>query len=190
MAKGLTEQQKKIVLLAIAAASVVYFDFRYVLKLQLHTLKSISGKLHQANVSLGQYNKNSTYYKNLQAEFDRLKNKHSSIEKYVFSQGDLPLLLDDISKNALTFGVKIMQIKPQDSSPGKEEKKGKDTDADFYPLVIALELTAGYHQLGKFLSALEASPLLEVSEVSINSESQEPAKQKAALTLTIYVQKK
>lgn len=190
MAKGITEQQKKIVLTAIVACIILYVDFAYVLRLQLNNLKSISGKLRQVKVSLNQYNKNSTYYKDLQEAFDRLKNKHRDIEKYVFSDTDLPLFLDDLSKRAYSFDVKIMQVKPQSGSSAKAKGADKALTSNFHPLLLEFDLACGYHQLGKFLSALEANPLVEVSQIKINSESRESTKQKVALTLKLYAQKK
>lgn len=191
MAKGITEQQKKLALAAIAACIILYVDFAYLLKLQLNGLRGISRRLRQAKDSLRQYDTSSSYYRDLEAQLSRLKDKFSDFEKYVYSEPDLPLLLDDIAKKANSLDVKIMQVSPQSGQP--EKAKGADKAAagsNFHPLLLEFELACGYHQLGKFISALESNPLIEVIRIKIASDSQEPTNQKAGLILKIYAQKK
>jgi Tfp pilus assembly protein PilO len=190
MPKELSQQQKKLILAAIIAFIVLYIDFAYILRMQIANFKGVSQKLKQIRTDLSRYSENSPYYKSLQVQSQRLRSKYRDIEEYVFSETGLPLLLDDISKKAFSFGVKIMQIKPQAVLPQKEKKTAKDINLGLQQANVLLELTGGYHQIGRFLGALEANPLIETSEVKINSQPGASAIQKAAITLKVYVQKK
>ncbi len=190
MIKGSGQEKKKIMLGAVTALIILYADFSYILKIQLHSLRDISGKLHQAKSDLSQYSEDSPYYKSLEADSARLRDKYRDIEKYAFSDAGLSLLLDDISKKAFSLGVKIMQIRPQGIPARKENKDSKGVSSDFRQVGIVLELAGGYHTIGRFLSAIEANPLIEVSEVKINSQPQIAAAQKSLVTLKAYVQKK
>lgn len=191
MAAGLTEQQKKIVLIALLAVIAAYVDFTYILKLQWNNYKRISAKLRQVNLSLKQYDKNSPYYKNLVLEYGRIKEKRQDTEKNVYSDAAVPLFLDDLSKLANSFDVKIMQVRPQ-GQPSSDKAKGADKamNPDFHPLFIEFDLSCSYHQLGKFLNSLERNPLVEAIRIKVSSEGQGSPRQKIALTLKIYVQKK
>lgn len=191
MTIGLANQQKKAVLLALLAVIAAWIDFTFVLRLQWNSYKRISAKLQELSASLGQYNKNSSYYKNLVLEYGRLQKKHADdIEKNVYSEAAVPLFLDDISKLAYSFDVKIMQVKPKSLSADKTKGADKAMSLNFYPLLFEFDLSCAYHQLGKFLSALERNPLVEVSAVKVASEGEGSLRQKAALALKVYVQKK
>lgn len=190
MAIGLTNQQKKAVLWALLAVIAAWIDFTFVLRLQWNSYKRISAKLQELSASLGQYNKNSSYYRNLVLEYGRLQKKHADIEKNVYSEAAVPLFLDDISKLAYSFDVKIMQVKPKSVSADKTKGADKALSLNFHPLLFEFDLSCAYHQLGKFLSALERNPLVEVSAVKVASEGEGSLRQKAALTLKVYVQKK
>lgn len=190
MAVNLTDRQKKAVLVGILALLVAYVDFTYVLRQQWSSYKRINGKLRQVDLSLSQYDKNSPYYRNLVLEYDKIKDKRRDAEKNVYSDAAVPLFLDDLSGIAKSYDVKIMQVNPQALPPNKAKGQDKDLSVNFYPLFFEFDLSGSYHQLGEFLNAIERNPLLEAIRMNISSDSQGSLKQKAALTLKIYVQKK
>jgi hypothetical protein len=57
-------------------------------------------------------------------------------------------------------------------------------------LLINLDLLADYHNLGKFIQALEDSPVfMEVQELDISTQLPDYMKQKVTLVLKTYVTK-
>lgn len=191
MATGrLTNLQKKYVLAALLAAIAAYADFTYVLSPQWNNYKRINVRLHQTDVSLSQYDENSPYYKNLVLEYGRIKDKRSEVEENVYSDASVPLFLDGLSRLANSHEVKIMQVRPQIAPPDKAKGAEKAISPDFHPLFIEFDLSCSYHQLGKFLSVLERNPLVEAGRINIVPDAQDSLRQKASLTLKVYVQKK
>lgn len=190
MAKNFGEEQKKAALIIILAITFLSIDFSFILKPQIKSLNAIALKRHQSGVSFGQYKDNSPYVKNLRADFQNLKNKSEDIEKNIFSDSDMALLLDFLSQKALSCGIKIIQIKPQSLSGQKEEISGGGIGYAFFPLALKLQLNSGYHQLGVFLSQVEENPLISVEDLRISASTTELTKQITELTLTVYVTKK
>ena len=192
------EKRKKAVLVALAALTVLYVDFMFILKPLGSKLKSVSSELRRARSSLLEYKKNFAQLKNLQLDFERMKTKNAYIERKIFSDSDLALFLDDISQKARSSGIKIMQIKPQSAAAAEKDIMlsplaggtiNENTGFNFYPITIKLELIAGYYQLGEFLNRIEDNPLIAVLDLKINPNSAEPARQKVNLTLKAYVKK-
>ena len=189
MAKTISEKQKKIILLALGAVTVLYIDFAYILKPQARNLQKLSSELRQTRASLNQYKKGSTEIRALENSLDSLKSRYTDPENKIFSESELTALLDDISKKALNSGLKIMQMRPQGVSADREKEAIDSAGLLLLPLALRLELASGYHQLGRFLFALENNPLISVAELKLRPDSAEFTKQKVELTLKIYASK-
>lgn len=189
MAKELSEKKKRMILAGIACVTLLYVDLNYILKGQIKNLQEVSSKLNNVRSSVYQYKGYFSKLKNTREELTGLKEKNAGINAMVFSESDIASFLDDISQKAGSQGIKIMNIQPQDKkSQAKNKNIPLNSDSGFYPLSFKLELNAGYHQLGGFISAIEANPFVSVSGLNISS-SGNPAKHKVSLTLDAYVKK-
>lgn len=192
MAKGIivSAKQKKIILYAVISLLFLYIDILFILKPQIKNLKNMSSNLRKLQSNLSQYRKDYGNFKNLAADYDNLKTKNADvIERQIFSDSDLPLLLDSISEKANSQGIKIMHINPQTTYSDKD----KDIEIEgfkFHPLFIKLELRCGYHMLGKFLSQIEDNPLIKVADLKIDYDSASSLKQQVELIIRCYVNKK
>lgn len=191
MPLNINPKQKKTVLGGAAVLALLLVNFGIILRWELNSLKTISQNLGKAKTNLSQYTKYSTNSKNLQADIDGLRSKYAGLQDLVFTEPDLPLLLDEIARKANSLAIKIMQIRPE----GIEEKgKGKDKDAaassGFQPLAIKLELICGFHQLGALLGQIESNPLLALDGMRISRGLADTTRQKAEITLRAYVNKK
>ncbi len=80
-----------------------------------------------------------------------------------------------------------MNIQPQEKK-GQAKNVSLKSGSGFYPLPFKLELNAGYHQLGGFISDMEANTFITASGLSISS-SVNSAKHKVSLILNAYVKK-
>ena len=190
MAKGISEKQKKIILIALASVTVLYIDLAYILKPQIGKLKKVSSELSQSAKAFSQYKKGSTQIQALKSSLSSLKGKQGASENKIFSESELTALLDDISMKALDSGIKIMQITPQGTSLDMEKEVVEGAGLRLLPLMLKLEISCGYHQLGGFLSRIESNPLISTPELKITVHSSYPAQQKVELTFKIYVSRK
>jgi Tfp pilus assembly protein PilO len=190
MAKTITAKQKKIILMVVGAVTVLYIDFVCILKPQARNLGKSSYELRQVRVSLKQYKNGSSGIRALEDSLDSMKARYANSENKIFSESEVTALLDDISKKALASGLKIMQMRPQGVSADWEKEIINSAGLRLLPLSLRLELSSAYHQLGRFISALENNPLISVTELRLRPESAEFSKQKVELTLKIYASKK
>ena len=191
MAKGISEKQKKIILIALASIALIYIDLAYILKPQIAKLKKVSSELSQSGKAFSQYKKGFAQIQALKNSLSSLKDKQGVSENKIFSELELTMLLDDISTKALDSGIKIMQIIPQGTSPDDKEKDlVEGAGLRLAPLMLRLEISCGYHQLGSFLSRIESNSLISTSELKITVNSSYPAQQKVELTFKIYVSRK
>ncbi|OGX24213.1 MAG: hypothetical protein A3J51_01440 [Omnitrophica WOR_2 bacterium RIFCSPHIGHO2_02_FULL_45_21] len=189
MAKTISEKQKKIILIALGTVTALYIDFTYILKPQTRNLHKLSSELGQVRMSLKQYKKGASEIRALQINLDNLKAKYADSENKIFSESEITTLLDGISKKASACGLKVMQMRPEMLSAEREKEALNSAGLRLLPIALKLELTSGYHQLGMFLSALENNPLISVSQLKINPDSEGFTKHKVELTLKIYASK-
>ena len=96
-------------------------------------------------------------------------------------------IIEEISRLANKQGVKISQIRPERKSTGAKSSKESIKQKNYSLVMFDLELLAGYHQLRKFLAALENHPILmEIEELEIKRGSKDPFEHKVKLELKTY----
>ena len=172
---------KKIVLILIISSMFLYLDFNFLLKAQMSGLKSLKEGVVKLNndfkgLDLG--------LKNMRNAKSQPKSLPPSKAKIVISDYQLASLLQDISKIANTNNVEILQIKPS-------RETGKAAAAlKFSPVSISLDLICGYHNLGKFINALESNQaFISIESFKIEARSGDALKQRVSLILKTYVKK-
>lgn len=189
MAKELSEKKKLMVLAGIACFTLLYVDMNYILKGQIKDLRDNSAKLGALRADVYKYKKEFSRLKSAQAQALALEEKNKDVHLMVFLESDIASFMDDVSRKAASQGIKLMNIQPQEkkgSSPTKDASiKGP---AGFSPLLFKLDFSCGYHQLGGFISALEANPFITVSGLNVIA-SANSSKHKVSLILRVYVKK-
>lgn len=187
MAKELSEKKKRMILAGIVCFTVLYADLNYILKGQTKNLREVTFKLNKVRSDVYQYKRHFSKLKSMREELSALNERNKGLNSMVFSESDIASFLDDISQKANSRGIKIMNIQPQEKK-GHAKNVSLKSDSGFYPLQFKLELNAGYHQLGGFISDMEANPFITASGLSISS-SVNSAKHKVSLILNAYVKK-
>lgn len=174
--------KKKVFLIGLVCLILIYLDLRYLLKWQFSALSGTNKKITDLKRQIA------SLKQNLESIQD-LRNKKSQLsveKKKVLTQDQLPSLLENISVLANKHNVKIIQMRPL--KPAADNKK--TPAVNFSPLELDLDLSAGYHQLGSFISDLEESrELMEVKEFRISSDPADVAHQKVDLTLRVYIER-
>ncbi len=187
MAKELSEKKKRMILAGIVCFTVLYADLNYILKGQTKNLREVTFKLNNVRSDVYQYKRHFSKLKSMREELSALNERNKGLNSMVFSESDIASFLDDISQKANSRGIKIMNIQPQEKK-GQAKNVSLKSGSGFYPLPFKLELNAGYHQLGGFISDMEANPFITASGLSISS-SVNSAKHKVSLILNAYVKK-
>jgi Tfp pilus assembly protein PilO len=117
------------------------------------------------------------------------KQKEPAGIKRIILEDELPLFLQKVSNLANTHKIKIMQMRPL------REQDTKDVKLTAEPLkrnsiFINLDLSGDYHNLGRFINALENAPeLLSVESIKIESVADNYFQQNAFIEIRVYVKK-
>lgn len=189
--KILKSQEKKVLIAGILLAiAFLYIEIAFILKPQLRTLSAKAAKLHQVGSRLREYKRNFASLKDLQAQADASQVKKADIQKNIFSDNDIPFILDTIFQQAAATGVKIMQIKPLEALSPNEKPLEAAGSLNFYPLPFNLQVSGAYHRLGEFINHLENNPLISIVSIKLGTSSAETSGHLADVEIIVYVQKK
>lgn len=174
--------KQKIFLLILACLLVIFIDFSFIMKAQLGGLKNAGEKIVKLRKDIDSLNKDLAMMRKPEAgQEGAVKNQRIILE------GELPLLLEEISKTANKHKVRIMQIKPARGPKAKEEVIGEKR---LIPVTINLDLYCGYHSLGSFINALEnGGAFIAVQALKITRSSDDYSAQNVDLELKTYVKK-
>ncbi len=181
------DKQKKI-LIVIFCILIVYVDTTFILKSQSAGIKSLDPKITRLKNDLTKLKQSLNNMRLLKSKQGLTVQKTIAKSSRLLSEGQISGLLQDISSQANKFDIQIGQIRPS-----RETANAKDTvagDKSAIPILINLDLTCSYHNLGKFINELEGSLVfLSVQELVISTQLPDYMKQKVRLVLKTYVTK-
>ena len=188
--KKIELDNKKALLVILAALALVYLDYALVIKLQLQNLRNSSPRIQKLGSDLSVLS--AELARMQQAKSKQLKTKEealSEVKKFITDE-EIPGLLEEIAQAAKDNVVELIQMKPLRERPAGLHPK--DAAAiKFSPLLINLDLSCGYHQLGSFLNVLENKDIfIGVEDLAISAQEKDYFKHKVELTLRAYVEKK
>lgn len=122
-----------------------------------------------------------------QAKLEReIRVLNKKIERYqegLEQRADIPKLLSELNKLADEIGVKLVSIKPGEST----RVPIPDTEQYFLEIPIEIEIKSGYHQFGRFVNKIENSRwVIRIEEFSIKRASGEEWIHDIDLNLSVY----
>jgi len=180
------DKQKKI-LIVIFCILIVYVDTTYILKGQTAGIKSADPKIARLKTDLTNLNRALEDMRASKGKLGSANNKTSVRSSKFLAEGEVSGLLQDISSQANKLDIQIGQIRPSREAISAKNALVGDK---FIPILINLDLTCSYHNLGKFINELESMQVfLSVQELKISTRLPEYMKQNVALVLKTYVTK-
>jgi hypothetical protein len=182
---GLNKQKK--IIIAVCLVLIAYVDGASILKAQRAGISRLDPKIARLNADLA----------NLKTGLEKMRlareNPGSSVQKKaarslrILAQSQISELLQEISTAANKFDIKITQLRPSRQAQKEKSAPGQDK---LIPMLINLDMTCDYHNLGRFIQALENSAVfMGVQELEISTQLPDYMKQKVALVLKTYVTK-
>jgi len=179
-------KQKKI-LIVIFFVLIVYVDNSFILKSQRAGLNSLGPKIARLNKDLTNLNQGLENMHSSKSKPGLLTQKRVIRSSKILREGQISELLQEISVAANKFDVKISQIRPSRETVNAKNVISGDK---FTSILINLDLTCDYHNLGKFINTLESSLVfLGVQELVISAQPSDYMNQKVKLVLKTYVTK-
>jgi Tfp pilus assembly protein PilO len=180
---------KKIAVIIITCAVLLYVDFSFMTKMQLDGLKNIGPKLTKLKADLDALNKDLSSMEYSKSEQLEARQKILARTKKIIPEEQIAALMQEISEIANKDSVDIIQMKPSLELPKKQDKTNLQQQK-FTPLLITLDLTCDYHHLGSFINDLEnAQTFIYVVDLKIMTEEKNYLKQDIGLMLRTYVRK-
>lgn len=186
----LSLDRKKMMLAVLISAVLVYMDFTLVFKAQLAGFNKASAQVSRLKNDLAGLKAGLRKIEELKSQGALNPQKPILKAKRILPENQIASLLQDISRLANNNDVRVLQIKPFRSPPaGNQDNKIKPA-ANITPFFIALDLSGGYHHLGKFINGLEnLEHLVSAQEIRINRQDGDYLRQRANVTLVTYVKK-
>jgi Tfp pilus assembly protein PilO len=182
----ITQDRNKLVIAISVIALVLLLDFSLVLRAQTRALRTIKPKIAKLRTDL----------KNLNIDSVRMQRQEEGLSaeqaKNIVLPGQIPWVIEEISRLANQQKVKIFQIKPAREMPSaKAPRQARGPEAENYSsILIDLDMSSGYHQLGRFLAELENHPVfLQVEDLDISQDNEAVFEHKIKLRLKTYVSK-
>lgn len=180
------DQQKKI-LIVIFFVLISYVDLTYILKSQKAGIVNLESKVKRLKNDLTTLNRGLESMRVAKVKQNLLTQNQAAKTTKILAEGQISGLLQDISKEANRFNIRIIKM-----NPSREVVKSgaANTTDKLTPLYINLDLICDYHDLGKFINILENYPVfMSVQELKIMTQAADYMKQKVTLMLKTYVTK-
>ena len=156
--------------------------------MQRKGIKTIQEKATKVKQEIEALNRDLAAMYDLESKQSDIKNEAALRSKKIILEGEIPLLLQDISSIANKRNVKIMQINSSKESKAKEEVSfGKEK---LKSVVITLDLMCDYHGFGGFINDLDnAEQFMAIQEMKIIPNAKDYFQQRVSLVLKTYVKK-
>jgi len=175
---------KKIGLIILICLVIIYVDFAFLIKIQFQTISSIGSKIITLKKDIDSLNRNL-------ALMQQNQNKQTAPVKIkkIISQDDMPRLFQRISDIANKHNVKIAELKPI-AAEAMTKESADSSKGEFRAQSLALDVSGGYHSLGRFINDLEnADEFIVVENFKIMPQQEDCFRHKASLVLKTYVKK-
>lgn len=181
--RDILQDKKKLALAIILIAIFIYVDFFLIWKMQISALKRVNLQIAQIKIGLN----------NLKSDLAQMSQSGSRIavsktKKSIF-EDQISWLIEEIYKLGKANNVGLVQLRPG----GDVAKEGITTSPGLKatPFLLSLELSSGYHQLVRFIEALESHPVfLSMNSLGIERDKKDIFVQQVKLTLITYVSKR
>jgi len=181
---------KKLGLLVIISVAIFYIDFNFIFKFQISALDKGNAEIVKLKGELENFKIDLKKMQELKSKEAPLLAKPEIKARKFINESQFSTLLDDISKIANKNEVRIIQIKPSREAQDTNNASRNKESAKFTPYFINLDLTCGYHNLGKFINGVENLQIfVMVQNIRIETQENNYLNQKVSLTLLTYVKK-
>jgi type IV pilus assembly protein PilO len=122
------------------------------------------------------------------AQLEKIRGQINEVKIKIRSKQEVPLILEDISRNANQTGVKIDQLMPLKD---QQDTLAKTEQVNYFSLPILIQVRSSYHDLGRFLAQLEGDKIFySLSGLSITANPKDATRQMVQLTIKSVISEK
>lgn len=172
--------REKFLILGFGGLIFLSLDYFLWLSPVIHTLARTVPAYMAAETDLQNMRDDKKNEADIKARLERLETELAAQEKRIEAADQIDALLEGLSKEASQSGVRITSLSPSEEGP--RVKVGAYTS-----LPIDIKATAGTHELGDFLSRLEAGETaFKILDLKINENTQNPKKHLVQIKVETY----
>ena len=185
------KQNKELIIFLILTIVIISLDFSFVLKSQWTNLLDMNQQLSQTRQKILKSDVDELRIDRLRERLEELSKTVTIAKQGIIEEGQIPTLMEKISKLADVVNLKIMQMIPQ-KEIRDSNRFSTSAGEEYYIQPISLIARGDYHSLGKFLNKLEAyQVLIALKTIDIIPGSSRAAMQhNVRLSVFIFVVKK
>ena len=167
---------------------IFLFDYIFIMGFQINALKSLSPKNLELSENLKETKYNLENMPHYQKEVSRLREKLLRVETSILSREEIPMLLEKISRLAISSDVQIDQIMPLKDS---QELVLENDGGKYFALPIYVRGQGSYHAIGKLFNRIETDKIfMSIEDFDISQNSSHPRKHIVKSAITIFVMEK
>ncbi|MDP8264380.1 MAG: type 4a pilus biogenesis protein PilO [Candidatus Aceula lacicola] len=167
---------------------VLLFDYVFIMGFQINALKSLIPKSVELSKELKETKYNLKNMPHYQKEVSRLRGNLSKVEMSVLSREEIPMLLEKISRLAISSDVQIDQIMPLKDS---QELVLENDGGKYFSLPIYVRGQGGYHAIGELFNRIETDEVfMSIEDFDITQNSGHPRRHIVKIAITIFVMEK
>ncbi len=131
-------------------------DYFLLMGPQIRSLKGLEEAVKTASADVERVSNDLQRTRQLKDGLNSSRAELEAMSLKVRSLQEVPVILEEISRTANQFNVKIDQVKPL---PESQETLISAPEGKYYALPIVIQARSGYHMFGHFLSTLESGHL-------------------------------
>lgn len=162
--------------------------FIIIAPLQLNAIQKTGTDRQSLQQSIERLKSDLTRIDQMKISLDKNRKELDVLNAKIRSVGEIPSILEDMSRLANEVGVKIDQITPQ---PDAQKILVSSDSGKYYLLPIVIQATSGYHMFGRFLNRLELGKLLFIVQtLTIENKVDDAKKHMITATLKVVVYEK
>lgn len=178
---GVWPFEYKIIILIIFALIVFFLLYIAILKENYKELNNYEDQTIEAKNNFKENYKQSVNLDLYIKQMGEIQKMLKSILRKLPAKGELPILLEDISQQAMYAGLNFELIKPEDP-----------IDKGFYfEQPISMILTGKYHEFGRFAAGISSLPrIVTLHDFSIINKSNNASQTPGSVVLTISTKAK
>ncbi len=155
--------REKMLIVAFGGVLILCIDLAVWLLPVVHKFSETLPKMSAVGIELKGLKQDVQNRDAIQKRWESVSGDLEAGEKALIDSDQIPAMLEDLSKNAQRSSVKITSLKPVETVAASGRKH-------YQPVRIQMNALAGTHELGAFLSKLEAgAAFFRVVDLKISS---------------------
>lgn len=176
-------KEKEVLILFIMILVIILIGYYHIfLKPKIRASGQLSPKVAGLKRDVGLARTAIANIDNSKRELTELSREVGDYEAKLSTHRETALFLSHLSKIAKASGTKIveiMELKKTEPDPKGAPKRLYDE------VLIAINMKAGYHQMGRFINKVEAkTPLMRIHDIQIKADPESPREHNVELKIS------